>query len=152
MSDADANVLISIHQKHAARIKSGEKLVELRRRNLRVSTGTRLWIYSTAPIASIELTATVKSVNVGSPSEIWSRFGSLAAVSRDEFDNYFRGSAVAVAVVLSAVRKLHRPISLGEIRRVSRNFHPPRFTKHLPPHSAELNLLLSNLIVRHDDL
>lgn len=145
MFESDANVLISIHEKHAAKIKSGEKLVELRRRNLRISAGTRLWIYSTAPTASIELIATVKAVILGSPSEIWRKFGPLAAVSREEFDHYFKGSDTAVALELTAIRELHRPIRLSEIRKVSRKFHPPRFTKHLSPHSAELDLLLSNL-------
>ena len=56
-------------------------------------------------------TAVVGTVHVGSPERVWERTGSRGGITKAEFDRYFVGRELAVAVELD-VTKLAAPIKL----------------------------------------
>ena len=136
-----SDILISVKGEYVSRILSGEKTVELRRRSVNVTPGTRVWIYTTKPHARITLCATVKQVIVSSPSDIWKDYGHLAGVTRSEFNNYFEGSSTACGIVMCKIRKVAPAPSLDELRIKSSSFHPPQFFKRMLPGDDTLNLL-----------
>jgi predicted transcriptional regulator len=121
----------------------GLKTVELRRRPVRVTPGTRVWIYSTTPRARLDATGVIQGVHESHPNEIWQRFGSRSGVSRSDFDGYFAGARTACAIVLTDIAPLAHSLSLGDLRRRVQRFHPPQFFKKLEPGSQVLACLES---------
>ncbi|MGO8793019.1 MAG: ASCH domain-containing protein [Terriglobia bacterium] len=136
-----SDILISLHPKYCDKVMAGIKTVELRRRRLKVSPGTRVWIYTKRPRACIDAVAVIESIHEGSHNELWRQFGNRVAISRLDFNEYLAGASGACAIVLRSVHPLKRAIGLEEIRQEIQSFHPPQFFKRLLPHSKELALL-----------
>jgi predicted transcriptional regulator len=130
MSDC-RDILISVAPIHAEAILSGKKTVELRRRRLKVPTGTRVWIYSKVPVGRVEATAIVDRVSHSDPDSLWEEFHQCVAISRTAFDQYFAGCASGCAVVLREVSPISPSMGLTHLRAQFSNFHPPQFFKRL---------------------
>jgi predicted transcriptional regulator len=141
----DADILISVKEEYVARILSGEKTVELRRRSVNVSPGSRVWVYTKKPHARVTLCATVKGVIVTRPSDLWKDHGQLAGITRTEFDSYFKGSSTACGIFLCNIRRITPAPSLAELRSKSSSFHPPQFFKRLLPDDDTLSLLRARI-------
>lgn len=120
-------ILISLDSRHAENILNGRKLVELRRRSMRVSPGATVWIYAKLPVGSVVGHAKVESVDSSSPAQLWRRYGSVSGLSKQEFFDYFLGVSQGVALVLSEKTRLKKPLTLKSIRQVDEGFHPPQF-------------------------
>ena len=120
----------------------GLKTVELRRRPVRMRSGSRLWVYSKLPSGIVELVAIVEKVLAASPRHIWKNYSSCTGLSRDEFNQYFAGIDTGYAVIFKCIHKLRPVISLSQMRTVSESFHPPQFMKRLHTDSPELQVLL----------
>lgn len=144
MSDT-SNLLISLQGTFADKIVSGEKTVELRRRSIRASKGTHLWLYVKSPRAQVEARAVVSKTVEGSPSQIWNEFGRQCGIGRDEFRAYFADADRAFAILIEKVRCLRTALTLQEIREVAADFQPPQFYMRLGQGSPELNLLQAAL-------
>src|SRR5438270_756089 len=110
---------------------SGEKTIELRRRRLRVRPGTTVWVYSKAPRATVDVSATVESVVAGSPEQLWKSYGQKLGISRSELMTYLSDAEVGYAVVLKNIQTLDRRVRLSDLREHCRWFHPPQFFKRL---------------------
>ena len=125
------HILISLEPRHAQNILSGRKSVELRRRSVKVEPGDIIWIYSKRPCAAIVGWAEVFAVRSASPQSIWRRHGVQAAVTREEFFDYFNGRSIAYAIELRCVNRLENQLSLETLRATEMNFCPPQFFKKL---------------------
>lgn len=130
MSDSK-HILISLASEHAEKIFGGEKLVELRRRRMRVPPGATVWIYVKLPVGSIVGRAKVEAVHSSSPEILWRRFGSVSGLSRQEFFEYFAGVTRGFALVLQGAQRLRRSLSLENLRQIARHFQPPQFFHRL---------------------
>ena len=128
-----SEILISIEPRYFARILSGEKTVELRRRALRITEEARIWLYCKAPIASISAVCQLRYSETLTVADIWAKHSSQMALSRSEYDAYLKGRDTAHALVLSEVRPLNNPIDLQAARALRLNFQPPQFFMHLRP-------------------
>lgn len=144
MSDT-SNLLISLQGTFADKIVSGEKTVELRRRRIRASKGSHLWLYVKSPRATIEARAVISETIEGSPSEIWNEFGRECGIRREEFKAYFADADRAFAILIGKVRCLRTALTLQDIRKVAADFQPPQFYKRLGHGSPELDLLRAAL-------
>ncbi|WP_341914694.1 ASCH domain-containing protein [Ferrovibrio terrae] len=144
------DILISLHPEYTDAMLAGVKTVELRRRPVRVAQGGRVWIYTTTPRAIVEAVGIVKQVVVAHPSRIWSRYREETAISKKDFDKYFIGAGVGCGIVFESIYSLNQSVSLAELRRRFKSFHPPQFYKSLTSNSAELRYLenLQNLPTR----
>lgn len=140
-----ANILISVEQKYVTSMLLGNKTVELRRRPFRVPMGTRVWIYSKAPHATVAAVAHVGLIVGAPPPKVWEEYGGAAGVTRAEFDSYFSNATIAWAILLQDIFALPTVITLATLRRHSALFHPPQFFKRLQDGSDALNLLRSSL-------
>lgn len=139
MSDC-REILISLAPAYTKAILEGKKTVELRRRRLNVSSGTRVWLYSKAPTARVEGTARIQRIHEAEPKGLWSRYSDVVGISRAEFDEYFRGCSQGCAIVLGGAQPLVPALDLQTMRKRVVGFHPPQFFKRLD--GEELKILL----------
>ncbi|MFV1848069.1 ASCH domain-containing protein [Stenotrophomonas maltophilia] len=135
------DVVISLEPRYAERILSGEKMYELRRREMHLRAGTIVWLYAKRPVGAIVGYVTVLAVHHASPSALWSEVGHAAGVTRKEFRQYFAGSKKAFALELAAAVRLRKKIHLDEMRNVEPSFCPPQFFKRISPDSMLLSFL-----------
>lgn len=126
MSD-NQHILISLASRHADKIFSGQKQVELRRRTMRVAPGATVWIYVKLPVGSIVGRARIEAVHASSPATLWRRFGLMSGLSRQEFFAYFAGVEKGFALVLEGAQRLKRSLSLESLRKAAKRFQPPQF-------------------------
>ena len=122
-------------------ILAGEKKVELRRKTVNVPPGSRVWLYATCPSAQICAYATVENITSDSPRVIWRKYHREVGISSEEYDLYMAGASVACAIRLRDVRRINPELSLAELRRTVKGFHPPQFFKKLTHDSAEREFL-----------
>ncbi len=143
MQVSSGDIVISVKQKFVARILAGEKVAELRRRAPRIEPGCKVWIYTKAPEATVNVCVTVDRVVTGSPMEIWEAHEASLGVSWDEFENYFAEAQSACAILFNRVQEIWPVLPLSEIREKSKHFQPPQFFKRLHEGSPELRLFRS---------
>lgn len=124
------DAIISIYPDHADAILDGTKTIELRRRVPAVSSGMRLWIYATRPTAAVVGVVTIENVSRARPATIWKNHRRGAGVDHASFKAYFAGAQEAVAILLSAAKRVG-PISVEQLRQVRDRFHPPQVLTHL---------------------
>jgi len=139
--DKAGNILISVERKYVARMLSGNKTIELRRRRLRLSAGTKVWIYSTSPRALVEAVAEIENIVSGPPQCLWDKYKHQTGVTKEEFDSYFSNSGTGWAVVLRDIQPMQKTVPLATLRRNTRKFHPPQFFMRLHEGSNTLKLL-----------
>jgi len=137
------NILISVEHSYALRMLEGLKTAELRRRQLRIKPGTRVWVYSKLPRGHVDLVATADEVVAASPRRLWDLYKDRIAITSSEFKNYLNGVEIGCAILLRNITPLQPALELDTLRRISRNFHPPQFFKRLVPQGAELKHLAS---------
>lgn len=121
------HILISLTPRHAKNIFSGHKLVELRRRTMHITPGTKAWIYVKLPVGAIVGCVTVKAIHTSTPSKLWRRFGLVSGLTRNEFFDYFCDLTNGLALELEDVKELRHSVSLSSLRKVSLGFQPPQF-------------------------
>lgn len=131
------DAIISIRPNYAEAILDGSKTVELRRRLPNVNVGTRLWIYATRPTAAVIGTATIRNILRAHPRTIWRSHRSKAGVDHSTYAAYFDGAHVAVAIVLTAARRI-TPVSIDRMKQVRAAFHPPQVLSLLTPTEARI--------------
>lgn len=122
--------LISIHPKHVAKILSGDKRLEFRRR-WAAQPVDRILIYSTAPIGQLVAVAKIRQTIIDSPSKLWMVAQKAGGgLTRRELLDYLDGAKSAVGLELSSVRKLGAGIAPSAIFR---SFHAPQSFRYLTP-------------------
>ena len=126
-----AHALISLEKRFAEGILSGNKLVELRRRRMRVTVGTTIWMYVKVPVGKVIGSAQVQSLHDLAPTTLWRKYGDVSGLSRTEFFDYFSGVVRGFALVLSNPSRLEDPLTLQRLRALTDGFQPPQFFAHL---------------------
>lgn len=126
-----AHALISLEERFAEGILNGDKLVELRRRPMRVPVGTTIWMYAKVPVGMVVGSAQVQSLQLLAPATLWKKYGDVSGLGRAEFFDYFSGVARGFALVLGNPTRLPRPIPLERLRSLNDGFQPPQFFVHL---------------------
>lgn len=119
--------LISIKPKYVHRFLTGEKTVEIRRRRVNLATGTRLWIYSTKPEASISSVGMVKSVDVSTRDDIWNKYSSHMGITYEEFCAYVSGADEISAISIENLKRVFPAPTLDGLRKKMGKFYPPQF-------------------------
>ena len=145
--DSSGDILIFVEPRHATSMMSGLKSVELRRRSINITPGTRVWIYSKLPQGQIQVLATVDKVVEDKPINIWKTYGARSAISKNEFDDYFAGTESSCAILFREIIPLAPVLDLIAIRKKFSNFHPPQFFKRLSSGSPVLAYFQTALAV-----
>lgn len=126
-----SHALISLEERFAEGILNGVKLVELRRRPMRLSVGTTIWMYVKVPVGKVIGSAEVRSMHSLAPETLWRRYGDVSGLSRAEFFEYFAGVKRGFVLVLDKPKRLPSPVSLERLRILNGAFQPPQFFQHL---------------------
>ncbi|MFH2134840.1 MAG: transcriptional regulator [Pseudomonadota bacterium] len=140
----EEHILISLTPRHAENIFSGKKLVELRRRTMHITPGTKAWIYVKLPIGAIVGRVTIRAMHTSSPTALWRRYGVVSGLSKNEFFDYFNGVSEGVALELDDVKQLRRSVSLAKLREVASGFQPPQFFVRLISSNPVLKVVKAN--------
>ena len=133
-----SQVMISLKPAFGELVLSGSKTVktvELRNRVVRIDPGTIMWLYVTSPESSIVGRGSVKSIVHDTPDVIWSRFRIGMCLERAFFKTYVGDRVQVSAIVLSEVKRLDGPITIGGVRSFDSAFHPPQFYFRIGPAS-----------------
>lgn len=118
-------MVLSVHPRHAARIISGHKTVELRRTRPNVKVGQPVALYVTSPTSAVLATCRIAHVNIGAPNDVKPRVLEAAGVTNEQYDRYYDRCERAVVLHLSDVTEVPHPITLHQIRETSA-WHPPQ--------------------------
>jgi len=137
------NILISVDERYARRMLNGAKMIELRRRPIRIAPGGRVWIYSKIPRGQVDAFGIVDDVISDSPHKIWEQHWQQCGVTKSEFESYFHNSEIGYAIKFKEIIGINTALSLEILRQSVATFQPPQFFKRLTADSPELNLFLS---------
>lgn len=108
------NILISIHPQHVAKILSGEKRFEFRKR-VPPDSVRRMVIYSTAPVMKVVAVAEINRKLSAKPENIWKRTRHASGITKQHFNDYFQEKEIAHALEIGEVTELDSPLSLSDI-------------------------------------
>ncbi len=136
MRESAGALLLSIHPEYAGAIFSGTKKIELRRKRPRISQGSRVLVYETAPTMALVGAFEVAGVLKGAPANLWAKVRTGAGVTRECFNEYFSGMPEAFAIEVSEAWLYPEPVSLQRLRKILPGFHPPQGFRYL--HRCEM--------------
>lgn len=124
-------LFLSVRPKYADRILHGIKTVELRRMRPSISEGDLIIIYISSPMKEIRAISIVESISCDKPDNLWKEVKAKAGVTRSEYEDYFNGAKVGVAIYIKEVRELAFPIALSSLRKIWPNFRPPQSYRYV---------------------
>lgn len=107
-------ILISIHPEHVAKILSGEKRFEFRRK-VPSDTVRKMVIYSTAPVMKVVAVAEIDSTITAKPESVWRKTRHASGITKQRFCQYFDKREIAHALSIGSVRELETPVALSEL-------------------------------------
>ena len=109
------NVIISIRPHFCQLIFDGKKLYEYRKRVFKSSDVDKVYIYASKPISRIVGYFTIKRIIDDSPSMVWNMTHEHGGISKEQFQEYFKGHKVAHAIEIDEVVELDIPINPKEV-------------------------------------
>lgn len=121
---SEPSILLSLRPRFARAILDGTKTVELRRRRVRASPGTRLVLYASAPTMAVVGMASLGAVLTCDADAAWENHGPKLGLNRAELDDYLQGRP-ACLLFLEGVLKLDEPLRLSDLRQGAQ-FQPPQ--------------------------
>lgn len=118
--------IFSIRDKYSDKIFSKEKLVELRRQNIRINKNEKCLIYTTSPVKRITGYFIVKEKIRLPIKQLWNLTKDLAGVTKQEFMRYFHNCKKGTAIFIKSVKRFVRGIHLNEVKKIIKDFNPPQ--------------------------
>ncbi|MHA1942292.1 MAG: hypothetical protein ACW99F_15040 [Candidatus Hodarchaeales archaeon] len=137
--------IFSVKPKYVALIFNGSKRVELRKTNPRsISNGSRVFFWETSPAKRLAGTALV-DFWIREPLEsLWGLISDIAGISKNEFDEYFKGLRSGVALYLKEAEEFEQKPELSILRK-KLGFRPPQSFRYAS--QSELSYLENNNII-----
>ncbi len=106
--------LYSIKPIYSNKIISGNKTYELRKK-MPAKKIDYMLIYSSSPVSKVVGYAEVKGVHKNTVSEIWKFTSKYAGITKQAYEEYFKGYGDAYAIELGSIKKFTRPFAINEI-------------------------------------
>lgn len=119
-------LILSVRPHYADKMFKGTKTVELRRIYPKIRKDDLVLIYITSPIRALAGAFKVDEILAKSPSDLWRIVQKRAAITQEEFNDYYAGASKGVAICFRKIWKLSEPIKLEELKKRWPGFHPPR--------------------------
>jgi predicted transcriptional regulator len=125
-------LLLSIKPQYARKIFDGTKTVELRRiKPKHLNDGDLIWVYESAPVKALVGAFEVEKVIEESIEQLWKKVQKKSAISKQEYNSYFQGTAMGVAIFISQFWELTNPIPLESLRQEPYSFTPPQSFRYI---------------------
>jgi len=125
-------LLLSIRPHYAEKIFSGEKTVELRRTKPRLESGDLVLVYTSSPRCALTGAFLVANVVSGTPEQIWRKCRAKAQIDHAAFAKYYEGATIGYAIGIECAWAFDQQVTLPELRRRMKGFHPPQIYQYLP--------------------
>ena len=106
-------ILISINPQHVQNIIKGIKKYEYRKIAAKHDISSII-IYETTPVKRIVAEAEIIDVLVYSPEKLWKLTKQESCISKEFFDEYFKGKEIAYAYKLGKIKVYDEPKTLLE--------------------------------------
>lgn len=106
-------MLLSINPEHVVNIFSGEKQYEFRKVHCKKKV-EKIVIYSTAPVMQVVGEVDVLDIYEEEPETLWNITAKHSGITKDFFDEYYKGKEKAVAFKLGKVKKYKKPYTLAD--------------------------------------
>ena len=116
-------ILISINPEHVENIINGSKKFEYRKIAATQDISS-IVIYETTPVKRIVAEAEIIDVLILSPDELWKQTKQASGISKEFFDEYFKGKKIAYAYKLGKVKVYETPKTLLDygVKNAPRSF------------------------------
>ena len=123
------DVIISVRPEYVQRIIAGKKSIEIRTKRPNLGAGDTIWIYEKLPTGHISVRTQVDCLKTMTPLSAWRKHKTKIGISCEEYKDYVNGRELISLIFLRAVRVLHRPVSLEQLRYAHSEFCPPQFMR-----------------------
>lgn len=107
-------MLLSINPQYVASILSGKKKYEYRKFRCREDVD-KIIIYSTAPVKRVVAEADISEILEDTLDDIWEMTKDFSGITKDFFDEYYKGKERAVAYHLGKLKIYDKPLTLQDI-------------------------------------
>ncbi|PPE06387.1 hypothetical protein [Mesoplasma corruscae] len=115
-------ILLSIHNTHIQKIKSGHKKFEFRKVEAKKFIGNEILIYATSPISKVVGIAKIRKTHIGTPDKIWKFTKEFSGVNKNFYYQYYDNKNKAIAYEIESFIEFSIPKELSDFG-VS---HPPQ--------------------------
>ena len=131
MNELATPLLLSLKPCHADLVFEGLKKAELRRRIASCIENRKVFVYVSSPTRALRGGFRVGQVWKGKPSNIWKTVSHLASVRKKDYDAYFAGCEIAVALEIRSVWEYKTPIRLSVLKKDLGKFIVPQSWRYL---------------------
>jgi predicted transcriptional regulator len=107
-------VLLSIKPPFARAILDGTKGFEFRRAIFREKHVATVVVYASSPVQEVIGEFSIGEIIEADPEQVWRQTRHAAGISKEYFDTYFSGAAMAYAIEVRRPRRYRRPLQLWE--------------------------------------
>lgn len=104
------NLIMSIRPKYAQAIIDGKKQYEYRKRLPKRTDIDKLYVYASKPIKAIIAYFTIGSVISDNPQKVWELTKKDGGITKEQFNDYFKGRDIAHAIKIKDVTELVTPL------------------------------------------
>lgn len=117
------NVLLSIKPTYVDAILKGKKMYEFRKAIFKKKPIEKVYVYSSAPVGKIVCSFEIGEIKSGDPEQLWLELEEYSGITRDEFDDYFKGHNKGFAIKIERIDKFDSPI---DPKVAIKDFLPPQ--------------------------
>lgn len=107
-------VILSIKPDFAEKIFNGSKKFEFRRRLYKNKDVNTVIVYASAPISKIIGEFEIGSVLHDDLSSLWKRTKEYSGITKEYYQDYFKGKENGYAIAVKKAKKYDRPICIRE--------------------------------------
>lgn len=104
-----SQIILAMKPKFAEAILQGKKRCEFRKSTFPKDVEMVI-IYSSRPLKKIVGWFIVKNYRIGKPKDLWSHHESAGGISKEEFDEYYKGEKTGVCLEIKCVHRLDPPL------------------------------------------
>ena len=101
-------IIISINPEHVENILTGRKKYEFRKIAAKQDISSII-IYETTPVKKIVAEAEILDVIMLPPEQLWEETKQSAGITKEFFDDYFKGHQIAYAYKLGKITVYNKP-------------------------------------------
>lgn len=118
-------IILSIKPQFSTQIYTGNKTVELRKSiGKSVTTGTRIYIYSSSPIQAIDGIATIARIEYFNVEQSKNAMTKAGCISVEAYTDYYKNKGIGVGLWLKDIVQFTQPVPLKILKKAS--FTPPQ--------------------------
>ena len=119
-----ATILLAIKPEYAEKIYHGIKKYEYRKTTIRSGCPGKIVLYETRPVCRITGEIRIGSVLNENPETIWNKTNEYSGITKQNFDNYYKGKSKSVAYQIVEARKYTKARELKEygLKRAPQGF------------------------------